>query len=806
MEDKYSFKDFFTKEIAVSPGVNAAISQVIIPKIQRPYVHGRTDDKTEYIRNSFLDDIFQSLMHGTELDLNFVYGIVRKDNSNHEFELLDGQQRMTTLFLLYWYLCNQELKDDVCKSDEIRSMLGRFSYETRATSTSFCRMLSNYKVEIDPSQKPSKVLRSARWFFKSFDRDSTIEGMLVVLDAIHSKYCKLEVSGLFDNLQNINFYLKSLGYFNLSEELYIKMNARGLQLSSFENFKADLVDYISGDNYSELVYLPESNEKVPFNDNFSTKLDAYWIDIFWKRGSEGFDLSYMSFFYRYFVCKYIIETRETVNDKEMRTDDFVKKMFSEAESNWKKQEYLGFELFSSLLDKNPDYIRQLDKVLDTFYKYHSEYIAPALVAPWDEKRESFYNNIDVRFTQIRLIVFATIIEFIEAYDDFDPENFNRWMRVVWNVVENTNIDGLAPTTLLIRFFSNLIQSISKHEEPFYKALSLMKDDSRAPREEILKAGFIASDETWECEFKKYESHPYFKGMLGFYMTPEMSKSEFVRRSELISGMFDKSGISPQYRKNHILIRAIVSRMPYWERGLQERYLTENAEPQKYLKNILASNKYVRDMFREVLAKENHDEIENSLENDYIGQIDSLDVESHMKHAFERLVKDVSIYDWVAATEVEQSKRNNKNCRVYWYSGHIMLAVPKMSYARMVIDTDRHLMVDMLVNRDGFKFYDVNQKLAFSKYGDCFGNDIFLSKQIGKFVMYIIFSVRNQVYFSVESKFKKTAKILLSEFYQSVLHEEDDRIVCLQNMKYDKIDSFKFIEKRIEEVESILEGF
>ena len=105
------------------------VSTVLIPKIQRPYAQGRLSQTD--IRRNFLDDLFAWLTQpGKTLELNFVYGSL----TDGTFELLDGQQRLTTLFLLGWYLAVHE--ED---PDPIMKLLGKFSYETRTTSTSFIK-------------------------------------------------------------------------------------------------------------------------------------------------------------------------------------------------------------------------------------------------------------------------------------------------------------------------------------------------------------------------------------------------------------------------------------------------------------------------------------------------------------------------------------------------------------------------------------------------------------------------------------------------------------------------------------------
>ena len=44
------------------------------------------------------------------------------------------------------------------------------------------------------------------------------------------------------NLQNITFHLLDLAEFDMGDELYVKMNARGKNLSDFKNFKAIVND------------------------------------------------------------------------------------------------------------------------------------------------------------------------------------------------------------------------------------------------------------------------------------------------------------------------------------------------------------------------------------------------------------------------------------------------------------------------------------------------------------------------------------------------------------------------------------
>jgi uncharacterized protein with ParB-like and HNH nuclease domain len=77
--------------------------RVRIPMIQRDYAQGRPSE--EEIRKEFLDALHSALSLPSDheslpLNLDFIYGSVEGDKESR-FLPLDGQQRLTTLFLLH---------------------------------------------------------------------------------------------------------------------------------------------------------------------------------------------------------------------------------------------------------------------------------------------------------------------------------------------------------------------------------------------------------------------------------------------------------------------------------------------------------------------------------------------------------------------------------------------------------------------------------------------------------------------------------------------------------------------------------
>ncbi|WP_279086842.1 DUF262 domain-containing protein [Bacteroides acidifaciens] len=819
MNIKYSFTDLFEKPIDLDKDKKVTIDQIVIPKIQRPYAQGRKDKVCKYVRDGFLTELFTALCNNELLELNFIYGIIRPSDEVYVMELLDGQQRITTLFLLYWYIVNRELQQGDEFDNDVRNKLKKFIYETRSSSTVFCQKLADFRIDLS-NNTPKELICSSKWYFKSFDRDNSIVAMLTMLDAIHEKYNQCSPIELYKNLGNIQFYVKSLGYFNLSEELYIKMNARGLQLSPFENFKADLTNFITHSPYDRFTasvpLYDNTGESIPFHLNFSIKLDAKWVDIFWNETEASFDAAYMAFFYRYFACKYIVASKNDITDQDMRSDETIKQLYTGAEERISSNEYLGFQNFKNILIRHPEYIESLDRIFDVFYTYHKSDIRGEFVPQWEESKDNkgfddFYCNTETPMTQTKLILFSATIEYIDAYKTFDKDTFKKWMRVVWNVVENTNIDSLTPTSSLIRKFSSIIRYIAQSEYTnFYSALASWREENseerenRAVIEEIEKARRISENSHWEEVFVNAEKHPFFKGMVLFFYTRGMPYEEYMNRYELASQMFDVNGISPEYRKKHLLIRAIISRLNVWNNdNLKERYITERAESNKYLKNILASHEGVKAMFEDVLKQDGIETLKNKLK-EYIDTKDEFVYWSNATNedkiatdiAINRLRKDVKMYDWIA----EEEKKNKECFRVYWFEGHIMFAIPRKWYAKLAIDTERAKVAQMICDNYGFEFHVFAQKEMYDQYEDCYDNEIWLRQNKSNYNIWIGFCLHHKVYLQIECNTEKMAKQLQEKFVGSKLNDEDHKWLHLPAAThFAKNKTYKDLSKRIEEI-------
>lgn len=271
------------------------MSKVRIPKIQRDYAQGRQNKKVDEIRKTFVHSLILVVKgRKPSAELDFVYG----SNQDNAFEPLDGQQRLTTLFLLHWML-GAQLHSPKNKKQSL------FTYETRNTSNEFCNELVQHdatifvseaqtnrqynktteKEEDKKPQTPSAIIKRRDWFKWEWNYDPTIQSMLVMIDAIDEELgndWESNRSTYNKNLDNITFNLLNLLDFNLSNELFIKMNARGKQLSEFDKLKSTLEEEMQiQQNETDEDGRPLATDKD--EEDWRSLMDGIWIDLFWHK-------------------------------------------------------------------------------------------------------------------------------------------------------------------------------------------------------------------------------------------------------------------------------------------------------------------------------------------------------------------------------------------------------------------------------------------------------------------------------------------------------------------------------------------
>ena len=486
--------------------------RVQVPIIQRDYAQGRVSEQE--VREQFLYALYQALTlppDGPSLPLNldFIYGSVEGDQETR-FQPLDGQQRLTTLFLLHWYLAWHD--DSSEKHSELLCVDGnsRFSYTVRPSSTEFYDALVQYWPDraAESVNSVSHLLVNQSWYFRYWRLDPTIQSSLIVLDAIHRRF--RDTSGLYTRITDterpaITFQLLDLDNFGLSDDLYIKMNARGKPLTEFETFKARY-EYDLKEKFNT-VSLTFEGECISAAEFFARRIDTTWADFFWSHRNTKtnlYDQVVMNLLRIIVLCS-----------RDPNTDIYLDDV-SQLRSHRIRSSYLTFQDRGWLDD---DFRKLLFRFLETLTLGRSTF-EPLLPDKcyFDETailKKALNEPTDLIFTE--LIQLTGYVLYVgEHYDAISSDQFQEWLRIIFNLSTNTAYDrpsdmqrSIAAIINLLPHSTDILTYFRDNEQP------TVGFSQQQVSEEKLKAQLILAEPKWREAIDQAEAHPYFKGQIEF---------------------------------------------------------------------------------------------------------------------------------------------------------------------------------------------------------------------------------------------------------------------------------------------------
>jgi hypothetical protein len=416
--------------------------KIEIPIIQRDYAQGREEFET--IRHNFLDVLKGAIEKKEHLNLDFVYGNVNKSEDGIPvFQPLDGQQRLTTLFLLHWYSYKIEYPNDT----SIRDVLLHFTYETRISSREFCQQLIKQPLKIEEKEKLSSIITDSRWFFLSWTQDGTIRAMLNMIDDIHERfYSQPNLWSTLTKENQISFYYLILKDFGLSDDLYIKMNARGKLLTPFENFKAEIqakIKHKKWENVSDI------------SNSFAYKLDTEWTDFIWNnyKYEHSVDIAHM----RFIAALILINTAlGSLSIKSEQRNEIIQKIQDNNNLNNMVQ-YVNEEAYKYIYECYNLYSKV--KVDDLALPFPLWRHTPKFSLTREVLIEGTNPKNDTSSYTHKVLFFAQT-EYIRQYSTLEKGHYLDWMRVIRNIVSRGDVDADGKRPDLVRSPDTFVGAIN----------------------------------------------------------------------------------------------------------------------------------------------------------------------------------------------------------------------------------------------------------------------------------------------------------------------------------------------------------
>ena len=587
MNDIYSFYQLISKY------------QIEIPIIQRDYAQGRNNSKAADVRKSLVDNMIKAVKEDKPLFFDFVYGRV----DNNKFIPFDGQQRLTTLFLFHKYVFEKCQSDSGCNHKDNCScggILGRFSYATRQSSREFCEKLVQEKIISGNSLTDN--IKNQSWFYPDWEKDPTVMGMLTMLDEIH---CQMRNETDFKTFAEkltsgcncpITFHFVDMGEHKMSDETYVKMNARGKTLTPFENFKASLEQYLEDKKLQDL------------QNRLKNKIDGDWLDLFWNiNGNVLPDTLMMSFFNRHFMNVWRSWYAKK-SEKKDEYDAFNTRIQKEMPLYPTKDNFVSFEIYSYVLDKCgvDECLTPIFNIWDTLYdksRENDNSILNDCQAVWNRKDEgpkwNLYQgdkNKDNRETYPSRVAFYALMKYFK--NSTDTASLPQWMRVVWNIIENSTIDSSDTYHAALR----LIEKLSAKSHTIYNALANEFESfelgnqyhaQEQVAEEIAKAKQIVNNDcesckkfgknekqTWEEIIIEAEKYAFFKGAIRFLFTDgegNINWCDFNTKWTNAKEYFDENGVKKEtsYRDEALLMKSLLANCDDFEHKIKNHFEFSN---------------------------------------------------------------------------------------------------------------------------------------------------------------------------------------------------------------------------------------
>ncbi|WP_029503849.1 GmrSD restriction endonuclease domain-containing protein [Lachnoclostridium phytofermentans] len=530
--------------------------KIEIPIIQRDYAQGR--EESIKILEHFLEALYYSIKKRKNIRLDFIYGNI----VNGYFQPLDGQQRLTTLFLLHWYAYMRDINEIKNNDKEI---LLNFTYETRISSREFCNALVSNTINILYTDKciSDKIIDS-NWFFLSWQNDPTIKSMLNSIDKIHQYFS--EIDDLWENLVNgkyITFYYVELENIGLTDDLYIKMNARGKLLTAFENFKAELQKKCSEENWED--------GKRP-DEKFSFKIDTDWTDYFWEGGYRRdytVDSAHMRFMTAIIMIRIAIEKREDrvqliqkLNDN---TEFINSTLISQDTFSYLKRCY---ELYCEKT------VMHETLTLPFPLWRHSTKSSFLSAIVYDEGQ---YSQTQSDSSYTTKVLFYAQTEYLLKNETFNQDKYYDWMRVVRNIVSRGDVDKdgkrpdiiRSPQTFLgvINLINELVAGCSDIYDYLYNNTIKSTFAKEQVEEERTKAKLINENPNIKLLIFKAEDNELLRGSIRFMLycidydkdsllINTFNEALFSDAQEVFERYFNKeSEISPDLRRAFLCVKA-----------------------------------------------------------------------------------------------------------------------------------------------------------------------------------------------------------------------------------------------------------
>lgn len=262
----------------------------VIPEYQRPYAW--TDEQIETLFEDIWD--FATTIGGLKNNGSYFLGsIVSFENDNGEQEIIDGQQRITSLFLLLRAIYTKLIKGDDANTDAARNFIGKIEPAIWRTDNLTGKvdysdiLLTSKVVDNEGNEILRKILETGEANVKAEDNYSK---NYLLFQRLYDKHCAESPLQIYDFIYALlnQAILLPIGADSQDTALTIfsTLNNRGLPLSDADIFKAKIYNNLSGAEKESFISQWKQLEKEAADANESIQRLFYYYMFFLRAKEE----------------------------------------------------------------------------------------------------------------------------------------------------------------------------------------------------------------------------------------------------------------------------------------------------------------------------------------------------------------------------------------------------------------------------------------------------------------------------------------------------------------------------------------
>ena len=636
------------------------LKKILIPDFQRSYAQGRDTIQSLEIRENLIKDIKETLENNKDMSLDFVYGYL----DNGEFIPFDGQQRLTTLFLVHLYLLK---KKGTWKENRIH-----LDYKTSVECSSFISSISDPENEILYSGR-LRQLTALPFLDEEVLTDNSVKGMIRTLSLIDENLFDIDLDDIENRLRKITFSVYDDIKKEEVEKFYLRMNTRGLLLTNFENFRSKYSSYL-------LEKCKDKNEDLKLSKEKANKIFVFFFDLEKKKEEnllENINERVMYIINSYFDALYDIYSIESNNkDKDFIPFSYYRDCFESKDLSLEKI-MIPLLRFFSFITEHENSIASLSCNNDFWF---SERLKGTL-----EKKE----NKDC-------ILFMISYFRIFKVEDFDYASYSRYMRVMMNLKENDGPDSAIKAIIDSNMSEDAIIDV------------LEKDESKNKQvlEEVEKLKKINEDKNWREKIIDAENTAFANGFIR-YLYIKKDKDEngndiriedwdnFDKLKKGFNKYLDRNGVKEEYR---VQMQISYIRLLPHNVDLAKTFFF-NWKKENWRDKIFSNEELYGTLIKRILSSDSLDEIKKKeTKENYINNLKEW-FENHLWFV-SKMTNDSNRYDYTFTWNYDYPAFHRPYGRSY-----ILCDLYEKSYTKLLKGAEDKKIIKV---NDNYKFYEDNK--------------------------------------------------------------------------------------------------